>query len=394
MQGKGNSGGISSVCWFLYQFLSSIDNYKMQIFSLETAYNNPINVRLLSPKSWFRGIQIIDYSWHNITAKHVGANFSELEFQRYMPRRKLTNLLNKFDLIQVVAGGPATANVVKNIGKPICIQIANLVRLERNSMFRETSFPRRVYGRLMLPIVSIIERQALNRADHIFADTEYTRQAIIPYVEESRITIDTIGVNTNQFRPILEEQRRDNYLLSVGRFNDARKNVVLLFEAYALIRQLYSRNPPKLILAGENGPNQAAWAKAKRLGITEQIIFKENIPINELIELYQNAAVFVLTSNEEGLGIVLLEALACATPVVSTHCGGPDSVITDNIGFLSPVGDAQALAERLMVMLQNPVLRRDMGRAGRKMVKLRYSNEVVGKKYLDIYNKLLGINCT
>lgn len=390
-QGQYNGGGVSSVCRFLYQIISTVESYDVQLFSLETAYNNPINVRLLSPKSWFRGIQIVDYTWHNIPAKHVGVRFSELEFQRYMPNRTLIDLLDQFDLVQVVSGGPAAANVVRNIAKPVCLFIATLMRLERKSILQKATFPRKVYGYMMLPIVSRIEKQALNRVDHVFAETEYTRQAILPYVNASKVSIDTIGVDTQKFHPIPEKHRTDGYILSVGRFEDARKNVALLFEAYALLRQRMSE-APKLILAGNTAPDLAAWARAGYLGITEHIIFKKGVSFDELVALYQNASVYVLSSDEEGLGIVLLEAMACATPVISTRCGGPDSVVSDKIGFLTPVGDAQALAERLVWMLQNPEQRRIMGQAGRQMIESRFSNEVVGKKYLDVYDKLLRVD--
>ncbi len=231
----------------------------------------------------------------------------------------------------------------------------------------------------------------LTKFDHVFAETEYTRQAILPYVDSSRITIDTIGVDTHQFQPISEEQRTDNYILSVGRFDDARKNVALLLEAYALLRQ---RMPeaPRLILAGETAPTPAVWTRARDLSITDHIVIKKSVHFDELVALYQNAAVYLLSSDEEGLGIVLLEAMACATPVISTRCGGPDSVVSDKTGFLTPVGDAQALAERMLWMLRNPEQRRNMGQAGRQMVELRFSNEVVGQKYLKVYDKLLGVD--
>lgn len=391
-QGKyGDDGGISSVCRFLYRTIASVERYEVQLLSLETAYNAPVNVRLLSPKSWFRGIQIVGYTWQDIPAKHVGMCFSELEFQRYMPHRLLTDLLNRFDLIQVVAGGPATANVVSHTAKPACLFMATLARLERKSILQKASFPRKLNGHMMLPIVSRIERQALSRVEHVFAETEYTRQAILPYVEAAKVTIDTIGVDTQRFQPVSEKQRTNDYILSVGRFADARKNAALLFEAYALLRQRISA-VPRLILAGQTAPAPAAWARARDLGITDHIAVKQGVSFDELIALYQNAAVYVLSSDEEGLGIVLLEAMACATPVISTRCGGPDSVVSDQVGFLIPIGDAPALAERLLWMLQNPERRRHMGRAGRQMVEVRFSNEVVGRKYLTVYDKLLGVD--
>lgn len=389
--GLYSQGGVSTVCRFLYESVSSTERYDIALFSLETAQSASINVRLLSPESWTQGIQISGYYWHDLPVTHVGVCCSELEFQRYRPRQVLTDLLNQYDLVQVIAGSPAAANVASNVAKPMCVFMATLVKLERKPILQRASLLRKIHGQIMLPIVSNIERQALRRADHVFAETAYTRQAILPFIDAAKISIDTIGVDTQQFRPIDEEQRIDNYILSVGRFDDARKNVVLLFEAYAALRQ---RRPdaPRLILAGKTAPPPAAWAKARELGIADQVEVQQGVSHEELVKLYQQAALYVLSSDEEGLGIVLLEAMACATPVVATRCGGPDSVVSSEVGFLTPVGDAGALADRMAWLLQNPVQRRQMGQAGRRMVEKRFANEVVGQKYLSVYDQLLGAN--
>ena len=64
---------------------------------------------------------------------------------------------------------------------------------------------------------------------------------------------------------------------------------------------------------------------------------------DELVELYRGAALLALSSDEEGLGLVILEAMASGIPVVSTACGGPQtSVVDGETGFLTPVGDAAA----------------------------------------------------
>ena len=389
--GVYTDGGVSSVCQFLYQLLSSDKRFDVQLISLETDYNNPSNLRILSPKSWFQKNRITDYTWNGIPVKHIGAIFSELEFLRYMSRNEITNLLDQYDLVQVVAGCPAIANVVSSISKPICLQMATLASLERKYVLQKANLFKKVYGNLMLPFVSRVEQQALKRVDHIFADTEYTKQAILPYTDASKISIDTIGVNIQKFRPCSEEQRSDDYILSVGRLGDPRKNIALLFDAYALLRQRLP-DTPKLILAGKTTPSQADWAKARDLGISKHVEVITGPSLDKLIELYQNAAFYVLSSSEEGLGIVLLEALACATPVISTRCGVPNSIVSNEIGFLIPVGDTKALVDRMFWMLQNPKQRRMMGKAGRKMVESRFANEVVGKKYFDVYDKLLKEN--
>lgn len=387
--GMYTSGGVSSVCRFIFQTVSIRTDYDVHLISLDATYNNPINVRIFSPSSWTRGIGIQEYHWRNTLAKHVGSSLSELEFRRYIPRSILTDLLNQYDLVQVVAGSPALAYAARDVKSPVCIQAATTSALEYKSTTTQVGRFRKLYKAVMLPIVSEIEKRALRGADHIFADTAYTRQAFLPFADESKITIDVIGVDTTQFKPINRNRRTEDYILSVGRLADPRKNVGLLFKAYAQLRELVP-TAPKLVLAGQTLPPPAVLENAKRLGIWDNIVIKHAVTFDELVGLYQNAAFFVLSSNEEGLGIVLLEAMACATPVVSTRCGGPDSVVSDNVGFLTPIGDAQAVADRMAWMLKNPEQRRIMGEAARQMVVNRFSNEVVGQKYLDVYDRLLG----
>lgn len=382
-------GGVSTVAEFIYIAIAGAPGFEPHLISVATSVKDVSSVRMLSPRSWEGGVRMHKGTWHGKAFVHVGCWLSEFEFQRYMPRRALTDLLNQYDLIQVVSGTPAAAYVAKDVKKPICVQAATTARLERKTVLAQASILRKLYGFLMLPIVNHIEKEAIKRVDHIFADTDYTRKAFLPYTTNSKITIDTIGVDTQRFQPIPEEQRANDYILSVGRLADARKNVGMLFEAYARLRQRVP-GAPRLVLAGMTVPPPAAWARAKELGITDHIEVKTGVSSEELVALYQQAAFFVLSSDEEGLGIVLLEAMACATPVVSTRCGGPDSVVSEDVGLLTPVGDAEAMAEKMLWMWQNPEQRRQMGQAGRRMVETRFSNEVVGKKYLDVYNRLLG----
>ncbi len=115
----------------------------------------------------------------------------------------------------------------------------------------------------------------------------------------------------------------------------------------------------------------------------------------ELADLYRHAMFFVLPSDEEGIGIVLLEAMASGLPVVSTCCGGPETAVLDGeTGFLTPVGDAQALADAMQHLLDNPALRRRMGQAGRRIAEERFSLDVTGKVFLRKYDELLGTNAS
>lgn len=381
-------GGLVSVASFIRSFCNASNRYTPEFISVASSNNDQNSVRLLHPKSWFQGLSVSEYSWLGTFARHVGSNLPEFEFQRYMPRRKLTDLLNEYDLVQVVSGSPALAYLTHSLNTPTCLFMATLVSLEKKPILRTATLPRKIYGNIMLPIVSNLEKRALHSADHIFAETEYTRQAIPSDVDTSKVTIDTIGVDIEKFSPLSDRERTDDFLLSVGRFDDPRKNVRLLLEAYALVRQSLP-NAPGLILAGKTAPAPDVWSKARDLGLADCVVVKEGLTDKELVALYQNAKLFILASNEEGLGIVLLEAMACATPVISTRCGGPNSVVVNGTGFLTPVGDAKAMAEQMLWMLQHPQHLREMGWAGRQMVESRFSYEIIAQKYLTVYDNLL-----
>ena len=110
----------------------------------------------------------------------------------------------------------------------------------------------------------------------------------------------------------------------------------------------------------------------------------------QLVKLYQQATAFALSSDEEGLGVVILEAMACGVPVVATRCGGPDGIITDGKdGFLVPLDDATVMANRLALLCTDAAMNKQMGRAARDTIEARYTDDVAGAAFVDVWDKLL-----
>jgi glycosyltransferase involved in cell wall biosynthesis len=133
------------------------------------------------------------------------------------------------------------------------------------------------------------------------------------------------------------------------------------------------------------------WRIARELTVSEWIEFHENPTVEELAKLYREAMVFALSSNEEGFGIVLIEAMASGIPIVSTRCGGPESVIAEGkTGYLTPVGNHEAMAARLKELITCPRERLRMGNAGRRVAEERFSLEASGRAYIDVYDRLLA----
>ena len=125
-------------------------------------------------------------------------------------------------------------------------------------------------------------------------------------------------------------------------------------------------------------------------GLTERVRHVHCPETAELIDLYQQACVFALTSDEEGLGVVILEAMACGVPVVATRCGGPEGIITDGKdGFLVPLDDAEAVAKRISLLCTDTGLNMAMGREARNTVEVRYAEEVAGRAFVEVWDQLM-----
>lgn len=381
-------GGVPAMALFLYRVLDSMDRYRPTLVSLAMAADDPLSVRLLTPSSWRTGVQERSGIWRGVPVVYVGACLAEFEFQRFRPRAALTELLASFDLIQVISGTPAMALTAAELQKPSCLFVATTVTGERASVLADTKWPRRVWLRLMTAINARSEPRALRIVDHVFALSEYTRSRLSTMVPESKLSLGVPGIDTHLFCPP-EMPPHNGFILSVGRFSDPRKNVGMLLDAYRRLVECLP-NAPRLMLVGEHPPPQD-WAWANRWGIADRIDVRLNATPEELAPLYRQASLFVLPSNEEGLGIVILEAMASGLPVVSTRCGGPATCIVEGeTGYLTPVGDAEVLAGRMQTLLEDAVLRQRLGKAGRKIAETRFSIQAAGEPFLEVYERLLG----
>jgi len=209
----------------------------------------------------------------------------------------------------------------------------------------------------MWRVVQAQERLALRRADRILAISPYTVERIKTLVPEvaDRVELVSVPVDTEYFTP--DETTRDrsvagDYLLLTARINDPRKNVAMLLHAFKTINERFPNL--RLVLAGDE-PNGSMQTLVDNLGLTDAVDFPGMVTRDELRRLYQGAQLFTLSSTQEGLGIVVMEAIACGTPVISTRCGGPEGVIVDGeTGRLVPNGDADAFAQAVIDLLSQP----------------------------------------
>ncbi|HEY4330212.1 MAG TPA: N-acetyl-alpha-D-glucosaminyl L-malate synthase BshA [Phycisphaerae bacterium] len=161
------------------------------------------------------------------------------------------------------------------------------------------------------------------------------------------------------------------------------KRIDLLLETAARIRPRDSFK--LLIIAGESFASFRP--EARRLGLEDRLIIREKVTD---VEDYLNAAdLGLFTSESESFCLAILEAMCFACPSVATCVGGIPEVVEDQVtGRLVNAGDAEGLARAAESMIQNPEIRKMMGRAGKKRAEERFSAQCIVPQYESLYRKV------
>ena len=225
-------------------------------------------------------------------------------------------------------------------------------------------------GKSKLRYMRPLLQRCYRRADAVVAVSEGVAKDIAKYLGLHRAHITAIynPIETREIEALSHEPLKHRWfreetvpiVLGVGRFVD-QKDFPLLLRAFARLRQ---NRPARLVLLGgdessaeQREHKQQLISLASQLGVQEDLDMP-GFKINPYPFL-RKASVFVLSSRYEGFGNVLVEALLCGCPVVSTNCpSGPAEILADGrYGMLVPVGDEHSLAEAIGETLDNP---RDM----------------------------------
>ncbi len=221
------------------------------------------------------------------------------------------------------------------------------------------------------------EERVVASADRLIAANAVERGHLLRQygAEAARIAVIPCGVDTDLFVPGERTAARvalglddGPLVLYVGRMTPV-KGLDTLLDAFARLRERV-RDVRLLMVGGDTDEPQDGHAAelrrhCARLGLESVVRFIGPQPQERLRAYYVAADVTVLPSYYESFGMVALEAMACASPVIASRVGGLTETIRDGVtGFLVPEGDAPALAERLETVLADPDLRWRLGREG------------------------------
>ena len=349
--------------------LASLDLYNPQnLFRMPTARElaNPINL----------------IEWLDISTMGFPEPFTfGLRIKRYFKKRP-----HRYDIIhdnQSLSYGirdiarkiPTVATIHHpiTIDRQLAVKTAGsyLAKLQQLRWYSFINMQRRV-AKTISPIITVSTR----------ARDDISREFGI---RKDKFRIVPNGIDTTFFRPIPEMKRETHRVVVTNSADTPLKGLKYLLEAVAKVSHTREIH---LTVIGKPRKNGDVLKAVRKLGLKNNVIFTGRISNEELVIQYARAAVAVVPSVYEGFGFPAGEAMACATPVISTTAGALPEVI-GNAGILVPPADSDALCRALIGILDNPDRAHSLGHAGLKRIYNLFSWEKAARKTVETYKEAI-----
>ncbi|ONK21025.1 hypothetical protein BLX87_24170 [Bacillus sp. VT-16-64] len=227
-------------------------------------------------------------------------------------------------------------------------------------------------------------KRNLQSADQILS-TSYSMKTQTEkfFKPETDIRVTPFGVDTTKFKRYEQKESLDNSItIGMIKLLEPIYGAKYLIEAFAKILTDIGNNDEnntinlKLLFVGDGSEREALEQMVGKKGIQKHVEFVGAVP-NDQVPLWLNRMdVFCAPSLSESFGVAVIEASACETPVVVSNVGGlPEVVIDEVTGFIVEPKHVEQLAEKILILVNDQSLRKQMGAAGRKFVLENYAWE-------------------
>jgi glycosyltransferase involved in cell wall biosynthesis len=299
--------------------------------------------------------------------------------------------LRGFDLIHLhypyIFGAELTVAAAKLYKIPLCITYHNDLQAKglRGTLFQ-------LYSQLNQRLILGAGTRLVVTSEDYAANSKFAKTA-----PKTTSYVVPNGVDTEQFQP---NQAASNtvftnlgiapetpLVLFVGGLDSAHyfKGVSVLIDALSYLENAHA------VIVGE-GDLRSSYELQAQAAAKGRVHFAGKVPLSDLIALYQTATVTVLPSTTQGeaFGMVLIESMACGTPVVASDLPGVRTVVNNGVdGLLVAAGDAKRLAGALAHFTDDTAATRVMGERGRAKVNRTYAWPHIGDRLEQLYQQVL-----
>lgn len=276
---------------------------------------------------------------------------------------------------------------IKNAGFPVVETIHHPVTKDRDLAIQSARTLKEKLGYRRWFSFTGMQIKVARQLDHIITVSQMAKRHITEVfgVPSERLRVIYNGIDTELFSPGEGIKRENNMILMVMSRDTIVKGLKFLLEALAELRK---KHDLKLVVVGRTFGDGVTERLMDRLGITENVSFRNQISTEELIRLYRTTTLVAVPSTYEGFGIPAAEAMSCGAPVVSTTAGALPEVVGD-AGILVPPADSVALIKAIGGLIENPQRLKELSVLGRKRIIEQFSWKDAARKTADVYEEAI-----
>ena len=328
-----------------------------------------------------------------ITLPEHSTALSQFGFETILSNARLYSLREQIDIARAARSYDVLH--VPHYNAPLLRRGTLLVSIhDLNHLLDETmgrSLKSQLYARPMLQSVA-------KRADHIFTQSEYSKRTIVEHLGEDsgKITVTYTGVPLHIYAEPRDDARRrthqafdfdGNFLLFVGNLKP-HKNVRGLLKAFSIVRQSGTL-PHILLIIGEDAHWRPVLERdAADMGLSSHVIFAGRATDDQVRAAYSGADLTIVPSFQEGLGLPVIESMACGTPVACSKVASLPEAAGDAAEYFSPT-DPESIAAAIESVVLSTERWERLQRAGIAQA-ARFDWRECAERHFPIYRRFLS----
>jgi len=378
-------GGLRSMVNAVYAVLHK--KYEIGFVNSPSSHSDPKHLSLgkIICGKWRVGQE--QARWREGKVLTIGRRFHYLEPLHYLDNAKeWIRCAQYYQMLMVVSGTNQCGLAFALSGRRYVCWIAATTEDDKWARKRDWPKIRQIIDTLWGSSLRYLEGYIYRRCSSILSLSAYTANMIVNLHKMNRQNVQVLPypIDIDWFSPSPDSSRWSNNktIISVSRLNDPRKNIRMLIKAFSWIKKEIPS--ARLILLGDK-PNKGVVNLVGDLDLKGDILFPGSVPNKTTRDYYRQSSIFALSSYQEGLGISGLEAMSCGLPIVSTKCGGPEEYVKEGVtGFLVPINDEYQMASKLIQLLSNSQLRKQLGLNARDYIVRDYSIEKFASRLKDV----------
>ncbi len=370
-----NYGGVLSSLKVVYEFTSIY--FEPTVFFL--GFGSDVGMHLKKGKFTSTAKSLTYFGMNCI---EVGARWGFWEPGHYwFTRDTWKAYLKDFDYIFVVSGTCIAAHPAQILNKKYVMWIATSYNEDRAEREKKLRGLRAFINVCAKGIMNTLEATILRQASYIWAYSAYAEKDFLAKLGDKTEAIVRCGfpIDTSIYQQF--DSKKEEAIIAVGRFSDPRKNIGMLLRVFQL---LYERNHKLVLYIVGMKPDAETLFPFINYSSYKNIIFTGQVSSDDLHLFYQRSQLMLITSYQEGLGIVGLEAMHYGLPVVSTDCGGTaDYVINGTTGYLVPINNDMEMAHHAHAILLNHYHAQALSFNAKQLIEKQFSKPTIYARFKE-----------